>query len=143
MHVEELMAQADAYAARDYRRAYQIERDAYEHMFTAGTAVAKAGVTPEVAVGLDAPPDMLRSDPVVLGQRPPQLDDAAEHRVGSVDRRLAPCRGHPAGGGGGRALGRRRGAGGPDPAADRPVVGPGNPADQDPTDQRHHGQEPG
>jgi hypothetical protein len=30
-------------------------------MFTAGTAVAKAGVTPEVAVGLDAPPEKLRS----------------------------------------------------------------------------------
>jgi hypothetical protein len=61
MHVEELMEQADAYAARDYARAYRIERAAYEHMFTAGTAVAKAGVTPEVAVGLDAPPEKLRS----------------------------------------------------------------------------------
>src|SRR5918995_4984146 len=36
MHVEELMEQADAYAARDYARAYRIERAAYEHMFTAG-----------------------------------------------------------------------------------------------------------
>jgi hypothetical protein len=61
MHVEELMAQADAYAARDYRQAYRIEREAYEHMFTAGTAVAKASVTPEVAVGLDTPPERLRS----------------------------------------------------------------------------------
>ena len=46
------MNQADAYAARDYRQAYRIEREAYEHMFTAGAAVAKASVTPEVAVGL-------------------------------------------------------------------------------------------
>jgi phage terminase Nu1 subunit (DNA packaging protein) len=61
MHVTELMAQADAYAARDYARAYRIERAAYEHMFTAGTAVAKASVTPEVAVGLEAPPERLRS----------------------------------------------------------------------------------
>ena len=61
MHVTELMEQADAYAARDYARAYRIERAAYEHMFTAATAVAKAGVTPEVAVGLDAPPEKLRS----------------------------------------------------------------------------------
>jgi hypothetical protein len=61
MHVEELMRQADAYAARDYARAYRIERAAYEHMFTAGAALAKAGVTPEVAVGLDAPPEKLRS----------------------------------------------------------------------------------
>jgi len=61
MHVEELMEQADAYAARDYQRAYRVEREAYEHMFTAGGGLAKAGVTPEVAVGLDAPPERLRS----------------------------------------------------------------------------------
>jgi hypothetical protein len=61
MHVEELMEQADAYAARDYRQAYRIEREAYEHMFTAGASLAKGSVTPEVAVGLDAPPERLRS----------------------------------------------------------------------------------
>jgi hypothetical protein len=61
MHVTELMAQADAYAARDYARAYRIERQAYEHMFTAGAGLAKASVTPEVAVGLDTPPEKLRS----------------------------------------------------------------------------------
>jgi len=61
MHVEELMAQADAYAAGDYGRAYRIERQAYEHMFTAGAGLAKASVTPEVAVGLDTPPERLRS----------------------------------------------------------------------------------
>jgi hypothetical protein len=61
MHVEELMAQADAYGARDYARAYRIERQAYEHMFTAGGFLAKASVTPEVAVGLDTPPERLRS----------------------------------------------------------------------------------
>jgi hypothetical protein len=61
MHVEELMAQADAYGTRDYQRAYRIERAAYEHMFTAGSGLAKASVTPEVAVGLDAPPERLRS----------------------------------------------------------------------------------
>jgi hypothetical protein len=61
MHVEELMDQADAYAARDYARAYRIERQAYEHMFTAGAGLAKASVTPELAVGFDAPPEQLRS----------------------------------------------------------------------------------
>jgi hypothetical protein len=61
MHVEELMKQADAYAARDYARAYRIERQAYEHMFTAGAGLAKASVTPELAVGLDAPPEQLRA----------------------------------------------------------------------------------
>jgi hypothetical protein len=66
MHVTELMDQVDAYAARDYARAYRIERAAYEHMFTAGAALAKAGVTPEVAVGLDAPPEKLRSAVAML-----------------------------------------------------------------------------
>ena len=61
MHVTELMAQADAYAAGDYARADQIERQAYEHMFTAGAGLAKASVTPEVAIGLDTPPERLRS----------------------------------------------------------------------------------
>jgi hypothetical protein len=61
MHVTELMAQADAYAAGDYGQADQIERQAYEHMFTAGAALAKASLTPEAAVGLDTPPEKLRS----------------------------------------------------------------------------------
>jgi hypothetical protein len=61
MHVEELMKQADAYAARDYATAYRIERQAYEHMFTAGAGLAKATLTPELAVGFDAPPERLRS----------------------------------------------------------------------------------
>jgi hypothetical protein len=61
MHVQELMTQADAYAAGDYALAYRIERQAYEHMFTAGAGLAKASVTPELAVGLNAPPERLRS----------------------------------------------------------------------------------
>jgi hypothetical protein len=77
MHVEELMAQADAYAARDYARAYRVERAAYEHMFTAGGGLAKAGVTPEVAVGLDAPPEKLRSAfAMLLGEHMELLVDA-------------------------------------------------------------------
>jgi hypothetical protein len=77
MHVEELMAQTDAYAARDYARAYRIERAAYEHMFTAGAAVAKAGVTPEIAVGLDAPPEKLRSAfAMLLGEHLELIVDA-------------------------------------------------------------------
>jgi hypothetical protein len=77
MHVEELMEQADAYAARDYARAYRIERAAYEHMFTAGAGLAKAGVTPEVAVGFDAPPEKLRSAfAMLLGEHLELLVDA-------------------------------------------------------------------
>jgi hypothetical protein len=77
MHVEELMEQADAYAARDYARAYRIEREAYEHMFSAGGGLAKAGVPPEVAVGLDAPPEKLRSAfAMLLGEHMELLVDA-------------------------------------------------------------------
>jgi hypothetical protein len=77
MHVTELMAQADAYAARDYAKAYRIEREAYEHMFTAGAALAKASVTPEVAVGLDAPPERLRSAfAMLLGEHLELIIDA-------------------------------------------------------------------
>ena len=76
-HVEELMAQADAYAARDYARAYRIERAASEHMFSAGGGLAKAGVTPEVAVGLDAPPERLRSAfAMLLGEHLELIIDA-------------------------------------------------------------------
>jgi hypothetical protein len=76
-HVEELMAQADAYAARDYARAYRIEREAYEHMFSAGGGLAKAGVPPEVAVGLDAPPEKLRSAfAMLLGEHLELIVDA-------------------------------------------------------------------
>jgi hypothetical protein len=77
MHVTELMEQADAYAARDYARAYRIERAAYEHMFTAGAALGKASLTPEVAVGLDAPPEKLRSAfAMLLGEHMELLVDA-------------------------------------------------------------------
>jgi hypothetical protein len=77
MHVEELMAQADAYAARDYEQAYRVEREAYEHMFTAGGGLAKAGMTPEVAVGLDAPPEKLRSAfAMLLGEHLELIIDA-------------------------------------------------------------------
>jgi phage terminase Nu1 subunit (DNA packaging protein) len=77
LHVTELMEQADAYAARDYQQAYQIERAAYEHMFTAGTALAKASVTPEVAVGLETPPERLRSAfAMLLGEHLELIVDA-------------------------------------------------------------------
>jgi hypothetical protein len=77
LHVEDLMRQADAYAFRDYQQAYRIERAAYEHMFTAGASLAKASVTPEVAVGLDAPPERLRSAfAMLLGEHLELIIDA-------------------------------------------------------------------
>jgi hypothetical protein len=77
MHVEDLMKQVDAYAARDYARAYRIEREAYEHMFTAGGALAKGSLTPELAVGFDAPPEKLRSAfAMLLGEHMELVIDA-------------------------------------------------------------------
>jgi hypothetical protein len=77
MHVTELMDQADAYAAHDYGQAYRIERQAYEHMFTAGAGLATASVTPEVAVGLEAPPERLRSAfAMLLGEHLELIIDA-------------------------------------------------------------------
>jgi hypothetical protein len=60
-HVEKLMTQADAYADRDYDKAYLTEREAYEQLFTAGLPLAKGSVTPKAAAALDAPPEKLRS----------------------------------------------------------------------------------
>jgi hypothetical protein len=60
-HVEQLMGQADAYAARDYDQAYKTERQAYEHMFAAGTTLAKAGLEPKEAAALDTPAGQLRA----------------------------------------------------------------------------------
>jgi hypothetical protein len=76
-NVNELMQQLDAYAARDYNRAYQIERAAYEHMFTAGTPLAKASLIPKAAAGLDAPPNKLRSAfAMLLGEHLELIIDA-------------------------------------------------------------------
>jgi hypothetical protein len=60
-HVEKLMTQADAYAARDYDKAYLTEREAYEQLFAAGLPLAKGSVTPKAAAALDTPPEQLRS----------------------------------------------------------------------------------
>jgi hypothetical protein len=60
-HVEGLMGQVDAFAARDYGRAYLLERDAYEQLYAAGATLAKGSVSPQLAAGLDAPPEKLRS----------------------------------------------------------------------------------
>jgi hypothetical protein len=77
MHVEELMRQTDVYAAKNYAEAYRIERMAYEHMFTAGDAMAKASLTPEQAVGFDAPPEKLRSAfAMLLGEHMQLIIDA-------------------------------------------------------------------
>jgi hypothetical protein len=76
-HVQQLMDHADAYAAQDYTRAYRVERDAYEHMFAAGTALAKAGVTPKAAATLDTPVEKLRAAfAMLLGEHMQLIIDA-------------------------------------------------------------------
>jgi len=49
MHVDHLLEQVDAYAAEDYERAYQLERESYAHMFPLGKALATGIVTGEGA----------------------------------------------------------------------------------------------
>ena len=76
-HVQQLMDHADAYAAQDYERAYRVERDAYEHMFAAGTALARAGVAPKAAAALDTPVEKLRAAfAMLLGEHMQLIIDA-------------------------------------------------------------------
>jgi hypothetical protein len=75
--VQQLMDQADAYAAHDYDRAYQVERAAYEHSFRAGTALAKAGLPPGRAAVLDQPTEKLRAGlAMLLGEHMQLIIDA-------------------------------------------------------------------
>jgi hypothetical protein len=75
-HVRQLMEQADAYAAHDYDRAYRTERQAYEHMFAAGTSLARASA-PKAAAALDAPVERLRTAfAMLLGEHMQLIIDA-------------------------------------------------------------------
>jgi hypothetical protein len=76
-HVRQLMDQADAYAGHDYDRAYRIERDAYEHMFAAGTSLARASATAKEAAVLDTPVEQLRAAfAMLLGEHMQLIIDA-------------------------------------------------------------------
>jgi hypothetical protein len=75
-HVQQVMDQADAYAGHDYDRAYRVERDAYEHMFAAGTSLAAASA-PKAAATLDAPVEKLRAAfAMLLGEHMQLIIDA-------------------------------------------------------------------
>jgi hypothetical protein len=75
--VTELMDQADAYAAKDYKRAYKLERDTYERTYGAGTTLAKASLPAKEAAGLDAAPEQLRSAfAMLLGEHMELVVDA-------------------------------------------------------------------
>jgi hypothetical protein len=62
MHVEHLLRQADAYAARDYPAADRIYRQGYTHSYAMGKTLVAALVTPEDAAVLNSPLWGLRSE---------------------------------------------------------------------------------
>jgi hypothetical protein len=93
MHVDDLMAQIDAYAEDDFATAYRIEREAYEHMFAAADSLS-AGAQPELAVGANDAPEKLRSRfTMLLGEHMELMvdstraafDNDGEFRAASVE----------------------------------------------------------
>jgi hypothetical protein len=62
MHVEHLLQQADAYAARDYPAADRIYRQGYTHSYAMGKTLVAALVTPGQAAVLNSPLWRLRSE---------------------------------------------------------------------------------
>jgi hypothetical protein len=62
MHIDHLVKQADAYAARDYRQANKIYREGYAHAFALGNALAATLLPPAVAATLTKPTWRLSSE---------------------------------------------------------------------------------
>ncbi len=61
-HVDHLVAQADAYAAKDYAGANTALREGYQHAFRLGGTLATGLLPPDQAAGLGAPAWQLRSE---------------------------------------------------------------------------------
>jgi hypothetical protein len=61
-HVEHLLGQADAYAARDYARSDEMYRTGYSHAFQLGQALGTTLLPPEQAAALESPGWRLRSE---------------------------------------------------------------------------------
>lgn len=61
LHVDHLLRQADAYAAKDYATADRIYRESYQHTYDLGGALAGALFPPEQTAALQAPIWRLRS----------------------------------------------------------------------------------
>ncbi|HKQ00143.1 MAG TPA: hypothetical protein VJ735_07405 [Actinomycetes bacterium] len=75
--VEQLMGQVDAYAGRDYAKAYTLERQVYEGTYGTGTTLAKASLTTKEAADLDKAPENLRSAfSMLLGEHMELVVDA-------------------------------------------------------------------
>jgi hypothetical protein len=75
--VERLMDQVDAYAGRDYAKAYKLERQAYQGTYGAGTTLASASLTTKEAADLGKAPENLRSAfSMLLGEHMELIVDA-------------------------------------------------------------------
>jgi hypothetical protein len=61
-HVDHLLAQADAYAAKDYARSDELYRTGHAHAFQLGQALAATLLPPDQAAALESPAWRLRSE---------------------------------------------------------------------------------
>ena len=77
VRVEELMDQVDAYAGKDYDKAYKLERDAYQRTYGTGTTLATAGLSSKAAADVSKAPENLRSAfAMLLGEHMELIVDA-------------------------------------------------------------------
>jgi hypothetical protein len=75
--VDQLTQQVDAYADRDYPKAYKLERQVYEATYGTGTTLAKASLPTKQAANLDTAPENLRSAfAMLLGEHMELIVDA-------------------------------------------------------------------
>ena len=81
MHVDQLLEQVDAYAAEDYERAFQLERECYAHMFPFGKALAAGIVTGE---GGELPADFASPAAELQSQLGMSLGEHAELAVDAM-----------------------------------------------------------
>jgi hypothetical protein len=88
MHVNLLLEQVDAYAAEDYERAFQLERETYAHMFPLGKALAAGIVTGEGAelpAEFDSPAAELQSQlGMTLGEHAELAVDAMRSGISGL-----------------------------------------------------------
>ena len=88
MHVDQLLEQVDAYAAEDYERAFQLERECYAHMFPLGKALAAGiatGEGTELPAEFDSPAAELQSQlGMTLGEHAELAVDAMRSGVSGL-----------------------------------------------------------
>jgi hypothetical protein len=88
MHVDNLLLQVDAYAAEDYERAFQLERESYAQMFPLGKALATGMVTgmgAELPAEFDSPAAELQSQlGMTLGEHAELAVDAMRSGISGL-----------------------------------------------------------